>query len=103
MVVIKKTFYFIKRARLRFDDHSSSSSYIERAEMFRGAKKALERYLAEVKRVTTPRPFDFREELMLWDFTKEETNNWDCISDNDIKGFSNAQFQPNRKGRELLN
>ncbi len=65
---------------------------------FRGAKKALERYVAEVKRATTPRPFDFREELMLWNFTEEHTAKWDCTSDSEIRGFSNAEFRPNRKG-----
>ena len=65
--------------------------------MFRAARKALQKYVSEVKRVTTPRPFDFREELMLWNF-EEDSAKWDCISDTDIRGFSTAQFQANRKG-----
>ena len=66
--------------------------------IFRAARKALGKYVSEVKRVTTPRPFDFREELMLWNFAEEDTAKWDCISDTDITGFSSAEFQPNRKG-----
>lgn len=65
----------------------------------RAAKKAWGKYVADVKRATTPRAFDYREELMLWDFTEEGTlDRWDCISDKDIGGHSLAQFQPNGRG-----
>ena len=71
----------------------------EMSVFLRSAKKALEKYIADVKKATTPRGFDFRDELMLWNFTQEDTwKSWDCISDKDVKGNSIAQFEPNGKG-----
>ena len=48
---------------------------------------------------TKPRLVDYRHELMLFDFTKEETiKNWDCLSDTDVEGLSSATFKLNGKG-----
>ena len=68
--------------------------------MLQAARQALFKYLSEVKRATTPRPYDFGEELMLWDFTKDGTlTQWDCICDEDVRGHSTAALEQNGKGR----
>lgn len=68
----------------------------------RAANKAWKKYVADVKRANTLRPFDLREELMLWDFTDEATfKQWDCISDTDMQGHSFARFHPNGKGESM--
>lgn len=68
----------------------------------RGARRALQKYVADVKKATTPRTFDYREELMLWNFVEEdEWKNWDCISDEDIGGSSTASIKPNGKGKRV--
>ena len=65
---------------------------------------ALERWVGEVKRATTPQKFFYRGELMLWDFSEQETwEKWDCLSDTDIGGYSNAHFGPNKKGTFTTN
>lgn len=67
--------------------------------MLQAARKALSRYLAEVKLATTPRIYDFREEMMLWDFTKDDVlARWDCICDKDVHGHSMADLESNGKG-----
>ena len=67
--------------------------------ILRGASKAWWRYVAEVKRATSLKGFDYREEKMLWDFAEEGTiEQWDCISDEDLHGHSIAKFEPNGKG-----
>ena len=59
------------------------------------------KYVADVKKASQPRAFDYRESIMLWNFSDPETvNKWDCISDKDINGYSNAHFGPNRKGTQ---
>ena len=69
------------------------------APMLQSARRALFRYLSEVKRATTPRPYDFRDELMLWDFTEDGAlTRWDCICDVDVHGHSTAALEPNGKG-----
>lgn len=68
--------------------------------ILRAARKAMLKYLQEVKTATTPRGFDFREELMLWNFEEPDTwKKWDCICDEDMGGLSLAAFKPNGKGR----
>ena len=67
--------------------------------MLQAARKALTRYLTEVKRATTPRSYDLKEEMMLWDFTKDEVlAYWDCICDEDVHGHSTAALKSNGKG-----
>ena len=71
---------------------------------FRGASKALQRYAAEVRKASE---YDiqnfFKEEVMLWDFSKPECmEQWDCICDYDIGGHSYATFEPNSKGINQL-
>lgn len=67
--------------------------------MLHAARKALSRYLVEVRRATTPRSYDFRDEVMLWDFTKDEVlGSWDCICDEDVHGHSMATLKSNGKG-----
>ncbi len=54
------------------------------------------KYLGEVKRATALRGLDVREELMLWDFKRSATlQQWDCICDRDIHGYSTADLEPN--------
>ncbi len=61
--------------------------------------RALQRYVAEVKHATSLRGYDFLQELVLFDFTKEDAlNQWECISDKDIGGQSHAALQPNGQG-----
>ncbi len=65
------------------------------------ARKAFGRYLGGIKKATAPYGFDYRKELMLWNFTDEDTlKKWDCICDDEVGGKSNAQFEPNGKGAE---
>ena len=60
------------------------------------------KYLAEIKRATSLRSYDLREELVLWDFRKEETmQHWDCICDRDVKGNSTAALEPNGRGGSI--
>ena len=67
--------------------------------MLQAARRAISRYLSEVKRATTPRPDYLKEELVLWDFTEEDIlSRWDCICDEDIHGHSTAALQFNGKG-----
>ena len=74
--------------------------HISAVPMLQAARRALLRYLSEVKRATTPRPYDFREELMLWDFTEDVAlTRWDCICDEDVHGQSTAALEPNGKGK----
>lgn len=69
--------------------------------MFQAAGRAVRKFLVDVQKATTPRDF-YLEELVLWDFTKEESlSNWDCISDKDIEGLSAAKLEPNGKGRQI--
>ena len=53
---------------------------------------------------TKPNLVDYRRELMLFDFTNEQTvENWDCLSDTDVEGLSTATFKPNGKGiRQIM-
>ena len=52
---------------------------------------------------TKPNLLDYRHELTLFDFTKEETiENWDCLSDTDVEGRSTATFKPNGKGMRQI-
>jgi len=62
-------------------------------------KRALQKYLAEVKTVNTPRGYSFLQELVLFDFTKPgSVANWDCVSDSDTGGKSNCSLKSNGKG-----
>ncbi len=68
--------------------------------MIQSLQKALQRYVAEVKHAMTPRGYSFSQELVLFDFIKEGAlSQWECISDTDIGGQSNATLQPNGQGR----
>lgn len=61
--------------------------------------QAARHYLREVKRLTQPRSYDLAEELLLWDFRRAGTlEQWDCISDRDVKGNSIARLEYNGKG-----
>lgn len=65
----------------------------------RSASKAIGKYVAEVKKATTPAAFDYREQKVLWDFAEEDTlEQWECISDRDMHGHSMARLQHNGKG-----
>lgn len=67
--------------------------------MLRAAGRAVKKFLEDVQKATTPRGY-FHEELMLWDFTKEESlQKWVCICDKDIDGLSTASLESNGKGR----
>ena len=67
--------------------------------MLGSLKRAVQRYLAEVKHATTPRGYSFFQELVLFDFTKEgAVEKWDCISDKDIGGGSHSSLQLNGRG-----
>ncbi len=67
---------------------------------YRGARKAIERYIEGVKKATNPNTKTYyKEDLMLWDFSKPEVvENWDCICDSDIGGHSHTTFELNSKG-----
>lgn len=69
--------------------------------MLQAARKAFSRYIAEVKRATALRHYDFRETKTLWDFTKNDVlAGWDCICDQDIHGHSTAVLETNGKGAQ---
>lgn len=56
-------------------------------------------FLGQVQKATSLRGYDVREELVLWDFRQTETlNEWSCIGDKDIGGYSEVVLQPNGKG-----
>ena len=60
----------------------------------------MERYIAQVKKATDPKVDNhMKEYIMLWDFSKPEViEQWDCICDTDMDGFSHASFEPNSQG-----
>lgn len=61
--------------------------------------RAARRFIEEVRRASTPRAYDYREQLVLWDFRSEGSlQQWDCLCDGDEKGFSRAVLEPNGKG-----
>ena len=63
--------------------------------------RAASRYLGEVRRATAlkSRAHDLREELVLWDFRDRETlQQWVCLCDEDVHGYSRAQLELNGKG-----
>lgn len=65
-------------------------------------RRIVSKYVAEVKRATTPGPFDYAEQLTLWDFTKRTAlQQWICVSDEEINGFSRAKFEPNGRGNHI--
>lgn len=71
--------------------------------ILRAAGRAWKKYVADVKKATTPRAFDYREQLMLWNFSEEDTlKKWDCISDEEMGGKSFARFEPNGKGSYMI-
>ena len=62
--------------------------------------RAARRFITEAKRASTPRKYDYREELVLWDFRREGVlQEWSCLCDSDIKGHSRAVLEPNGKGQ----
>lgn len=68
-------------------------------ELFKGVRVVTSRYVREVKEVTDTK-LGPHKELMLWDFTEEETlKHWDCISDADIDGHSWAALERNKRGK----
>ena len=65
--------------------------------------RVLQRCWRGAMNATKPNLLDYRHELMLFDFTKEETvAQWDCVSDTDVEGLSTATFKPNGKGMCLI-
>lgn len=69
-------------------------------ELLKGVRIVTSRYVREVKEVGEVK-LGPHKELMLWDFTKENTlKHWDCISDADIDGHSLAVLEPNKRGKE---
>lgn len=69
-------------------------------ELFKGVRIVASRYVREVKEVGKA-DLGPHQELMLWDFTKEETlKHWDCISDGDIDGHSWAVLERNKRGKD---
>ena len=61
--------------------------------------RAARRYVREVRKATSLRSYDVREELVLWDFRQPDAlRDWDCICDRDIGGYSSASLEPNGKG-----
>ena len=62
-------------------------------------RRIISKYIADVKRATTPGSFNIAEELTLWDFTKRESlQHWTCRCDEEIDGHSKAKFEPNGEG-----
>lgn len=69
-------------------------------ELVKGVRVVTSRYVREVKEVGEAK-LGPHKELMLWDFTKEETlKQWDCISDADIDGQSWAVLERNKRGKD---
>ena len=61
--------------------------------------RAVRSFLGQVQKATSLRGYDVREELVLWDFRQTEVmNEWSCIGDKDIGGYSEVLLQPNGKG-----
>ena len=67
-------------------------------ELVKGVRIVASRYVRDVKSVREK--LDPYKELMLFDFTKEDTlKQWDCISDADIDGHSWAVLEQNKRGK----
>lgn len=64
--------------------------------MFRAAR----RFVREAQKATSlQQSYDVREELVLWDFKQSDTlQQWNCICDKDMGGYSSVSFGPNGKG-----
>ena len=71
-------------------------------ELLKGVRVVATRYVREVKEVRETK-LGLHKELMLWDFTKEDTlKHWDCISDADIDGQSWAVLERNKRGKRTI-
>ena len=61
--------------------------------------RAVSKFLTEVRGATSNKVYDVTKEAVLWDFRKEgAAEQWDCITDKDVHGFSQASLEPNGKG-----
>lgn len=61
--------------------------------------RAVSKFLTEVRGATSNKVYDVTKEAVLWDFRKEgAVEQWDCITDKDVHGFSQASLEPNGKG-----
>ncbi len=66
-------------------------------------RRALFKYIADVKKATTPGSFKLTDDLILWDFTKiDSLKHWTCRSDEEIGGHSRGKLEPNVEGLLLL-
>ena len=93
MIVIR--YIYQRPFPIKCDDH------LPAIKMLRAATRGVKKFITDVQKATTPRGY-FHEELVLWDFTKEESlKQWVCICDKDIEGLSTTRFERNRKGRQL--
>lgn len=60
---------------------------------------AARRYIADVQSATSLLRDPSRSEVMLWDFSKPQSvAQWDCVSDEEMGGQSEASFQGSDKG-----
>ena len=60
---------------------------------------AARRYIADVQSATSLVRDPSRSEVMLWDFSKPQSvAQWDCVSDEEMGGQSQASFQGSDKG-----
>ena len=60
---------------------------------------AARRYIAEVQSASSLVRDPSRREVMLWDFSKPQAvSQWDCLSDEEMGGHSEASFQSTDKG-----
>ncbi|XP_003387001.1 PREDICTED: complex I intermediate-associated protein 30, mitochondrial-like [Amphimedon queenslandica] len=62
-------------------------------------RSSLRSYVEGVKKTIALKPLDDSEKLMLWDLRDEDcVNEWECISDEERGGGSQATFKSNKKG-----
>lgn len=67
--------------------------------MFSSILSAARRYVAEVQSASSLVRDPSRREMMLWDFSKPQSvSQWDCVSDEEMGGHSEASFQGTDKG-----
>lgn len=64
---------------------------------------AARKYIAEVQGASSLARDTSRREMMLWDFSDPQSiAQWDCVSDSEMGGQSEASFQDSDKGAVLV-
>lgn len=64
---------------------------------------AARKYIAEVQSASSVVRDTSRREMMLWDFSDPQSIvQWDCVSDAEMGGQSEASFQDSDKGAVLV-